>query len=430
MRRRSNLEISMELRVKLLMVLLLVGMSLACSADRSEQEGETESFIPQGDEFLVVVLPDTQIYAQSFAETFQSQLQWIAEHAEEYNIVFVSHVGDIVQSGNAQSEWDVAVSAFDWIEDIGLPHGFSVGAHDIWVYGDGHDNSCATFDHFDCEYTDYLRNFGPQHYEGRSWFGGSSPSGISSFQRISAGGMDIIFLHLPQDTPEPELEWADEILDANPGTLVHLTTHRYLFDYRLTEELPAPLDEIPAGRFNGLTYLLADQKLIFKDGVTADDLFEQFIARHPNIFAVHCGHVDGEFKQVSKNEADLPVYEILVDYQELAGGGEGWLRLLKFKPSDDEVKVFTLSTLNGELRPNGAGFDHAIQILQDYMGSARPVIEGLGYEMAEYEQLLQDIRTEGSQQRDDYYRYLYEEGERDSSFTLSVPFQSYIDASR
>ena len=226
------------------------------------------------------------------------------------------------------------------------------------------------------------------------------------------------------------MEWADEILDANPGTLVHLTTHRYLFDYRLTEELPEPLDDLPAGRFNGLTYLLANQNLVFNTGLPADDLLDDFIARHPNIFAVHCGHVDAEFKQVSTNEAGLPVYEILADYQDAADGGGGWLRILKFQPSKNQIKVYTLSTLTGELRENGDGFDHAIYELETYMGTATPVIEGLGYDIADYERLLEQIKTEGSQERLDYYKWLYGDGDRDSHFTLEVPFQSYIEASQ
>jgi hypothetical protein len=46
--------------------------------------------------------------------------------------------------------------------------------------------------------------------------------------------MDLLFLHLAHDTPRAEVDWAHEVLDANPGTLAHVTTHRYLFDYRLT----------------------------------------------------------------------------------------------------------------------------------------------------------------------------------------------------
>ena len=61
--------------------------------------------------------------------------------------------------------------------------------------------------------------------------------------------------------PRDEVDWAHGVLDAHPGTLAHLTTHRHLFDYRLTEALPAPLDLLPAGRFNSATYLLGDQGL-------------------------------------------------------------------------------------------------------------------------------------------------------------------------
>ena len=64
------------------------------------------------------------------------------------------------------------------------------------------------------------------------------------------------------------------------------------------------------------------------------------------------------------------------------------------------------------------------------MGAATPVIEGLGYDIADYERLLEQIKTEGSQERLDYYKWLYGDGDRDSHFTLEVPFQSYIEASK
>ena len=181
-------------------VLFVFALVLGCTEEKDvETVPIEESYIPTDDEFLVVILPDTQVYAQSFPETFDSQLRWVAEHAEEYNIVFVSHVGDIVQNGDSQNEWDVAIAAFDWLDDINLPHGFSMGAHDFWVYGNEHNNTCSSFGHFDCDFTDFLRSFGPDKFANKAWFKGSSPSGISSYQKVTVGDLEIIFLHLPQD---------------------------------------------------------------------------------------------------------------------------------------------------------------------------------------------------------------------------------------
>jgi len=389
-----------------------------------------ETIVPTGDEFLVVVLPDTQIYAMTYPETFDSQMRWIAEHAEAYNIVFVSHVGDIVHNGDRRNEWDVAEASYQWIEDIGLPHGFSVGGHDFWVGGEEHDSSCAVVPWMDCDFTDFNESFGPDRYADRAWFGGASPSGRSSYQKVSSAGLDLLFLHLPQDTPRAEVEWAGEVLDANPGTLVHLTTHRYLYDYRLTDLLPEPLNLAPAGRFNALTYTLGGQSLLFNDSLSADELFEEFIETHPNIWGVHCGHVDAEFRQTETNAAGLPVHQMLADFQNMEDGGGGWLRVLKFQPADNEVEVFTLSTLTGEFRQNGDGFEHSLTIVEDYKDLAFAELAALGFDTQAIEDLLDEVKTEGSKLRDAYYESLYGAGDRDSRFTLEVPFSDYVDASK
>jgi hypothetical protein len=71
--------------------------------------------VPVGDPdaFTVVVLPDTQIYAWLYPETFEAQTRWIAENKDTERIVFVTHVGDIVETGTAAEEWANAQAAWD-----------------------------------------------------------------------------------------------------------------------------------------------------------------------------------------------------------------------------------------------------------------------------------------------------------------------------
>src|SRR4051794_36892986 len=84
--------------------------------------------------FTVVVLPDTQFYAQSYPATFDAQTQWILDHLGTNNIKFVTHVGDIVQ--NAASgpdrnliEWQRADAAFDRLDGF-VPYSVALGNHD------------------------------------------------------------------------------------------------------------------------------------------------------------------------------------------------------------------------------------------------------------------------------------------------------------
>lgn len=411
---------------------------MACGVDPAPPVGDDpmalpEALRPTGDQFMVAVIPDTQIYAMSFPETFDRQIKWIADHAEEYRIVFVSHVGDIVQDGDRRDQWAVARAAYDWLDDLDIPHGFSVAGHDVGHGGAGypfaHDNTCSVFANTDCDATLFREHFGPERYRDRAWFLGTSPSEQSNAQRVRVGDLDLLFLHLPQDAPRAEVDWAHEILDANPGTLAHLTTHRYLFDYRLTDALPSPLNLLPAGRFNALTYLFGGQSVMYTTGLTAQELFDELVSAHPNVWSVHCGHVDAEFQIPDTNGAGLPVQQVLADYQDMAEGGGGWLRLLRYRPSDNQVDVITFSTETGELRENGAGYEHSLDILERYKDQAASSLEPFGFTQEEADALLAEIRA-GGPTADAYRDSLYRDGRRDSQFVFDVDFKAYVEASR
>jgi len=415
-------------------LLLLMGWVVGCWRDEQpapEPGALPEDFVPAGDEFLVVVLPDTQIYARSFPESFDAQIDWIVEHAEQYNIVFVSHVGDIVHNAEVEAEWLVAREAFERLDQIDMPHGFAVGGHDTSSgandYSQPVDNSCSPFENTDCDSTHFIQYFGSEKYSSKQWYGGASPSGRSSYQRVQVGDLTLLFLHLLQDTPQQEVDWAHAVLEASSGALAHITTHRYLFDYRMTSTLPSPFNTLLAGRFGAVTYLLGGQSLLFNDGLSADALFADLISVHPNIWGVHCGHVDGEFHQQATNSAGLPVHEILVDFQEMEDGGGGWLRLLKFSPDSDQIEALTYSATTGSVRENGQGFDHALSLLNSYRQSYEADLEAWGIDLDEVDEMLAEISIPGPAQ-DAFYDDLYKDGARDSRFVMSVDFSAYMEA--
>jgi hypothetical protein len=79
---------------------------------------------------------------------------------------------------------------------------------------------------------------------------------------------------------------------------------------------------------------------------------------NPQVFMVLNGHWSqeegeesanrniGEWFQTSNNAAGLPVYEMLSDYQDDANGGDGWLRLIEFRPGQatDGADVLLIRT--------------------------------------------------------------------------------------
>ena len=49
--------------------------------------------------FKIVVLPDTQIYSESYPEIFYSQTDWIVDNVVAEDIAFVTHLGDVGRCG-------------------------------------------------------------------------------------------------------------------------------------------------------------------------------------------------------------------------------------------------------------------------------------------------------------------------------------------
>jgi len=74
-----------------------------------------------------------------------------------------------------------------------------------------------------------------------------------------------------------------------------------------------------------------------------DHIWQDFVVHHADqIFLVLCGHNHGENMRTDIVDG-YTVYQLLADYQDRTNGGNGWLRVLKFIPSEDTVTVQTYS---------------------------------------------------------------------------------------
>ena len=86
------------------------------------------------------------------------------------------------------------------------------------------------------------------------------------------------------------------------------------------------------------------------DGNTGQQIWEKFIKINPQIFMVLCGHwhqgttnADGEYSVIDNNDAGLPVYQFLADYQGYRNGGNGYLRLIRFYLDANKLEIATYS---------------------------------------------------------------------------------------
>ena len=281
------------------------------------------------DTFTVVGLPDTQVYSEMYPEIFAAQTDWVLEQKLLRDIRYVSHYGDIVQSGDNIFEWLIGDAAMHTLEIGDIPYGVNAGNHDITASG---------FPGQAYMPENYLEFFGPWRFEGRDWFKGASPSGMSSYQLITGGGREFLMLNIECDTPLRELAWAQSILDLNRDKPVFLTTHRYLQD---SDDYTGDIPIVGSGRYPDAWYVF--ENTWTPDGIRSNDFFNWFVRRNPNIFMVNCGHFSEEFRQQSTNVEGNVVHEVLADYQGDASGGNGFLRIMRFDVTNGRIDVESYS---------------------------------------------------------------------------------------
>ena len=313
---------------------------------QSGGRGEAHSQAQPGwtEPFSLVALPDTQFYSRYFPDLFMAQTRWIVENRQRLNIAFVSHLGDITDSGYDERQWEHALAAFDHL-DGQVPFGVTPGNHDLYL-NEQEETASSSF----------VRHLGPRscYFRDKPWYGGASPSGFSSWQKIQAGGRDLLFLNLDDNAMGEETVWAQRVLDAHPATPAILVTHDYLLpkERRRHTYFPDP-------RRN-----------------TGEWLWQSIVRVNPQIFMVLCGHIHGQGSQISRNDAGLEVFELLADYQMLDNGGNGFLRVLIFDPAAGLIRVRTWSpSLGRNLCEADTTGDGAFTLHLDFSKRFAPLAE-------------------------------------------------------
>ncbi len=267
-------------------------------------------------DFSIVVLPDTQYYCSQrydgLAEMFIAQTQWIVEQRQALNIVYVMHVGDLVDSGDDDPEqWLVADEAMSLLEDPvttgladGIPYGIAVGNHDQSPNGDPLGS------------TDYYNSyFGAERFQDRAYYGGHlGDDNDDHYHLFTASGMDFIVLELEYDQDGEDdavLPWAADLLSTYEDRRAIVSAH-YVVDE---------------------SGVLSDQGQRIYDNLGQQD----------TLFLMHGGHLTAEVWRSDPVGQDGTLYTLMADYQFDGNGGDGWLRVMTFSPRAGEIHVRTYS---------------------------------------------------------------------------------------
>jgi hypothetical protein len=269
-------------------------------------------------DFTIVTLPDTQFYAHqvSLRPIFKAQTDWIAMNKQALNIAGVLGLGDIVDCGSSDSvQWQVADAAYASLDGTGIPYAPIVGNHDLGV-------DCRGIAGPPRDATNFNKVFGPQRFQNYAWYGTSTyPAGSNENYYIKIERTQRKYLVVAVEyRPRPEaVQWANSVIQSFPDREVIIITHAYLD---------------ATGNFIG----------------ESNDLWNALVKKYPNVIMATCGHMLGESRRTDTGDHGNVVQSILSDYQGDANGGNGYLRIMKFRPSAGVIEVQSYSPWLGQFR--------------------------------------------------------------------------------
>jgi 3',5'-cyclic AMP phosphodiesterase CpdA len=283
----------------------VVAISLLCllvCALPAAADPEPWPFVPGS--WTLVLLPDTQFYAQDHPDIFTAQTRWIVENRDARRIRFVLHEGDVTND-NSPGQWGNARYSMSLLDGV-VPYALVPGNHDG---GYARDSLLSVF-------------FPVALFQRAPTFGGVFETGKldNSYHLFTAGGREWLILALEWEPREEVVAWADRVLKKYPERSAMILTHAYL-NYDDT---------------------LLDQ--------AAHQLWDTLIAPNRNVAFVFSGHVcdDGAGRLRSTGRNGNTVEQIVANYQMRAEGGEGYLRLMEFRPDGKTVQVKTYSPYLGK----------------------------------------------------------------------------------
>jgi len=301
-----------------ILVLLISILSLTFSSSPNKSQSESD--------FSIILLSDTQYYSlkdkwKDRPRTYNKQAEWIAKNTKKENVVFTIHLGDMTHR-NTKPEWEVASEAHAILDKFNLAYSVVPGNHDYKIEGNHvrkNDNKL------------YNKYFGPDRFANKSFYGGCFENdNDNNYCYFEHDEHKFLVISLEFAPRKDVLCWANDLITQHKKHNIIVVSHCY-------QKVGGDHAEC------GLAY-----DVIGSDG---KDVWNELISRHSNVVLALSGHIgDSEFRtRIGQN--GNKVYEILTDYQfeewhDNEYYGNGWMRKLKFRPSQNRIEVESFTVLN------------------------------------------------------------------------------------
>lgn len=252
--------------------------------------------------YTIAWISDPQHYSRLFPETYYAMTSFLRDNQDALHLAYIINTGDLVDTVDSASEWDVADQAQSMIDEI--PNGVLAGNHDMGAPV-GYETFCA--------------RFGEKRYRDKPWYGGSFENNRGHYDLITIGETQYLFVYMGFEPSGKAIKWAGGVFREYPDRIGVLCLHDYY-----TKQLT-----------------LSD------DG---KKWYSRVVQKTPNLYMVLCGHKYGaycfpeSFDDDGDGKDDRTVYQLLFNYQaSLRDGGGGYLRLIQINEAAGTMHHLTYS---------------------------------------------------------------------------------------
>ena len=247
----------------------------------------------------IVLLPDTQTYAEKYPELLDSQINWILREGNK--IDFVLQQGDLTQNNN-NIEWERVKSAFSRLDNK-VKYSIAAGNHDM---------GSAAGKFADVRNTGMFNQYFPQAHMSKlpAFEGTYEPGKMENvFYLFQTGRIKWLVVTLEFGPRNEVLDWANSIVARYPDRSVIVNTHSYLYSDSTHQSINDgwPPQQYGVGKDTGS-----------KAVNNGEQIWEKLVKKHANIRWVFSGHIlhGGVGTLISVNDSGFPVYQMLANYQE------------------------------------------------------------------------------------------------------------------
>lgn len=296
----------------------------------------------------IAILPDTQYYVACGSAHVATQARWVTQSRKKRNIFTTLTLGDLTDH-NTHKEWAFVRAGLQPIE-AAMPLVPATGNHDYGTLGRA-DRRETLFDQY----------FPPGNDLGALAATKLSSSVENAYYRFeiirTSEGLRTTALGIRDASPravvlgvlvlgwspvQTDVDWAKTIVEKYSSDRRVFLTHAYLY-YDDTRYDAAARKETQ--RWNPLDYGTARGEYGALGNHDGEMLWQHLLRADPGLVLTLNGHVlgDGTGLLTSQGDAKNQVHQVLINYQMLAEGGLGYLRLLELDPSGTRLFMSTYS---------------------------------------------------------------------------------------